>query len=574
MNFKANESAQKLRGGYYTPPDVARFLARWVTARGPGRVLEPSCGDGVLLEATLSEFRSAAGNSGSVLGCEIQEQEAAVARARLLQSGAAPGSRVLACEFLEWSLAHPSERFDGAIGNPPFIRYQYLDAALQERAQRLYELHGLPFTKHTNAWGPFVIAALAHLRPGGRLAMVVPTELLHVLHAHAVRRFLLERCARVLIVDPGSIWFDRTLQGVVLLLAERAGSAERGSARGVAIVSAPDRSVLQQHPESLLERAAFVGAHELGAGEPGAKWMSALLAPAERELLATASTRPEVARFAEIARAEVGIVTGANGFFLVSDATVERYGLQRWARPMFGRSEHVRGLVHDSSDQESNRRRGLPAHFLHFDSSQSEELPEGLRDYLRLGEEQGLQRRYKCRIREPWYVVPSVWRAPVAMLKRSHHFPRLVLNRAGALTTDTAYRITPLLADADDLVASFLNPLTALCAELEGRHYGGGVLELVPSEIAKLPIPLLGDAPRALGELDGLLRAERSPYEILLHRSEEFRSRLRLPVEAPLQLFEAWDRLRRRRQHKADGVGAARSPTPLPPPGAAPSAPS
>jgi hypothetical protein len=33
-----------------------------------------------------------------------------------------------------------------------------------------------------------------------------------------------------------------------------------------------------------------------------------------------------------------------------------------------------------------------------------------------------------------------------------------------------------------------VNSLTALTAELEGRHYGGGVLELVPSEIEKLAV--------------------------------------------------------------------------------------
>ena len=30
MNFMRNETAEKLRGGYYTPPDLALFLARWV----------------------------------------------------------------------------------------------------------------------------------------------------------------------------------------------------------------------------------------------------------------------------------------------------------------------------------------------------------------------------------------------------------------------------------------------------------------------------------------------------------------------------------------------------------------
>ena len=68
--------------------------------------------------------------------------------------------------------------------------------------------------------------------------------------------------------------------------------------------------------------------------------------------------------------------------------------------------------------------------------------------------------------------------------------PRLILNRLSAYTTDTAYRITPSAGiDAETLVACFLNSVTALSAELEGRFYGGGVLELVPSEIERLIVP-------------------------------------------------------------------------------------
>ena len=51
MNFKVNESNTKLRGGYYTDPDLARFLAQWVVEIAPEAILEPSCGDGVFIEA-------------------------------------------------------------------------------------------------------------------------------------------------------------------------------------------------------------------------------------------------------------------------------------------------------------------------------------------------------------------------------------------------------------------------------------------------------------------------------------------------------------------------------------------
>ncbi len=51
MNFVVNESAQKLRGGYYTPLDLAAYITRWTLEKNPKTLLEPSCGDGVFVQA-------------------------------------------------------------------------------------------------------------------------------------------------------------------------------------------------------------------------------------------------------------------------------------------------------------------------------------------------------------------------------------------------------------------------------------------------------------------------------------------------------------------------------------------
>ena len=66
------------------------------------------------------------------------------------------------------------------------------------------------------------------------------------------------------------------------------------------------------------------------------------------------------------------------------------------------------------------------------------------------------------------------------------------------------------------LVGGFVNSLTVLSADLEGRHYGGGVLELVPSEIERLAIPVpRGDSRRLLSQLDSLVRDRVPPQELL-----------------------------------------------------------
>ncbi|HEX5731692.1 MAG TPA: N-6 DNA methylase [Blastocatellia bacterium] len=539
MNFIGQESSSKLRGAYYTDLDIAAFLARWALQTRPKRVLEPSCGDGAFIAAIAQSDYS---SLRDLVAFEIDPKEAAKARLRARIIGPRR-VRVLTQNFLEWSISNDdtSKQFDAVLGNPPFIRYQYLDDIDQQRMRKIFDGLALPFTGHTNAWVPFVLLAIDCLKPEGRLAMVVPAEILHVLYAEPLRRFISINCSRALIIDTQELWFSDALQGVVLMLAEKR-SPDANAQPGIAIASVASREFLNQDPEALFEHARFTNADDLKG-----KWTRALLTDRERSLLDAVARHPAVSRFQQIASVDVGIVTGANKFFLVPDKTVSTYGLEPWACPMFGRSSHARGVIYDVRSHDENRKGGLATNFLWFKQAEASNLPDGVRRYIRLGEAEGLHRRYKCRIREPWYNVPSVSSAPVAMLKRCHFYPRLILNRLGALTTDTAYRVRPIAVDPARLVCSFVNSLTALTAELEGRHYGGGVLELVPSEIERLLVPVASAPDSLLEKLDRAVRAGEPPESLLPRQDRLLLRALGLsPVERE-SLFLTWDRLRRRR---------------------------
>lgn len=507
MNFKENETEDKLRGGYYTQPDIAGFLSRWVLHAKPKSLLEPSCGDGAFVRAL--EGLPIAGLA--VTAVERLAGEAAKARkaATLLSARSA---QVFNADFLEWSQGklNYGTTFDAITGNPPYIRYQYLDEKDQKLSEQIFERFSLAFTKHTNAWVPFVIACVALLSPGGRLAMVIPSELLHVLHAGSLRKFLLQQSKRVLMVDPNELLFE-ALQGTVLLMVEKKAAITDVS-KGVAIHAAPDNSFLTKDPEELFQAAKYVSGDVLNG-----KWMKVLLEPDELAVFEKASSLPTVRRFKDVAKVDVGIVTGANKFFLVSDATVANFGLENFVKPMFGRSDHCPGVIYDEGVHKANRQRGLPTNFFCVEKgASSARLPKRVQEYIQTGEAEKLHTRYKCRIRAPWFSVPSVYTTPIGLLKRSHNFPRLILNSLGAFTTDTAYRITPLPGGptAEKLVYCFVNSLTALTAELEGRHYGGGVLELVPSEIEKLLVPLPALRP-SLARLDKEVRAGTCPLQLL-----------------------------------------------------------
>ena len=548
MNFKDTQTEQKLRGGYYTTEDLAEFLTRWAAGANPDSILEPSCGDG----AFFSKVASHMGNP-AVTAFEVDKEEAKKACEQAACAGLS-NANVKASDFLGWALEaiNKRERFDAVIGNPPFIRYQYLPPLFQGRAENIFNALNCKFTKHTNAWVPFVMASFALLRPGGRLAMVVPAEIIHIIHAQSLRTYLGQTARRIVIVDPEEIWFSGTLQGAVLLLAEkRFGDDDR--AEGLGIYPVRGREFLNYDPEMVFSAPSPINGKTVEG-----KWTRALLEPQTRSVIDGLVDSKTVRRFDEVAEVDVGIITGANKFFLVGDETVRQFGLERWTHPMFGRSEHCPGVIYDEAQHQLNAAKGNPTNFLWFNDNQVEETPAA-KSYIEQGESQNLHTRYKCRVRKPWYLVPSVYATEVGMLKRSHNTPRLILNKLRAYTTDTAYRIRVKEGTANQLVTSFINPLTALSAELEGRHYGGGVLELVPSEIERLLIPypphLKGDVRR----LDNLVRT--LPMDAVLERQGRIvLGAVGLNRGGQDELLSGWKKLRDRRHRVSPDIKAGNAP--------------
>ncbi len=525
MNFKERETQQKLRGGYYTPLPIAELLTRWVLSQGARTLLEPSCGDGVFLRALYTQLLVTSGVENlTVDAVEIEAEEAAKSAresARLQALGV--DARVTQHDIFHWlTNGNAGRQWDAILGNPPYIRYQYFEKTQRDLAEQVFQRAGVPFSRRTNAWASLVLACVTHLVPGGCLALVLPAELLHIQHAGGLRRLLEREMESITLLHIREMVFPDVLQGVVLLLARK----KRADSNAPAFSGTPTPHQVRMR---LLEFATLSSLAKLeleqleddshpALSATQGEWMLGLLTTQETRLLARLREHPLVQPFASLASVDIGIVTGANNFFVVNRETLERYELASIAAPMLAKSELIKGIVYTQSDHEANREAGKAVFFLKFPARELAALSPPMAAYISSGEARQLQERYKCRIREPWYVVPYVWTAEMALLKRCHLFPRLVVNDLGAHSTDTAYRVrlhASMAGRARDFAASFLNSLTFLCAELGGRHYAGGVLELVPSEIEKLLIPLQAIEAPTFTRIDAMIRARVSLDELL-----------------------------------------------------------
>ena len=100
-------------------------------------------------------------------------------------------------------------------------------------------------------------------------------------------------------------------------------------------------------------------------------------------------------------------------------------------------------------------------------------------------------------------------------------YPKFVLNEAGAYTTDTMHRVfIKEGVNKKAFVASYYNSLSFAFAEILGRNFGGGCLELMPSEVGGIYLPYREEKEQIFDTIDRMLRNKATADEILDYTDE------------------------------------------------------
>ena len=495
MQLIENATDQKLRGAYYTPPVIAKFILQWgINGNNDLNILEPSCGDGVFLEC-ISNNKIL---YNSVTAVEYEVGEAEKARAIPLHD-----SEVINEDFHRFCL-DTDKRFNLVVGNPPFIRYQYYDPKQQKLADEIFKRSKLKRTKLTNAWVTFVIGASQLLTETGKMGFVIPSELLMVKYAQQLRQYLAKKFNKINIISFENLIFEEIQQEVVLLLCEKNGTDEHL----IEHIEVKDADgLLTLNPHRLRFPTKKIDFHT-------DKWTYYFLEKKELELLE--KVKRNMSSISTYANVEVGITTGANDYFTVPKSVVTLYDLKEYARPMVGRSVQVNSLCFTEKDWQINVDSGAKAYLLAFPSGVKENGNDGVRAYIENGEKNGINNGYKTGIRDEWYIIPSIKLSDALFLRRNNLYPKFVLNEAKAYTTDTMHRVfIKKGVNKKAFVASYYNSLSFAFAEILGRNFGGGCLELMPSEVGGIYMPYRVENESFFDEIDRMLRQKRTVDEIL-----------------------------------------------------------
>ena len=466
-------------GAYYTPDKAVGLMARWILDRSPASILEPSFGDGAFLVAVQDEAVRRS-QRPKLVGAELLPSAFEFATERLhLEIDGHAG------DFL--SLA--PKPVDAVIGNPPFVRQRHLPASQRQVALSASSAAmGSGIDPSGSTWMSFVLHSTCFLAPGGSLALVLPLELTYVRYARPLWEFLGRSFKRVKVVRTYERMFPDLLQDVVVLLAEGRG----GSTDQIEFQVTHELDSIDSREDVVKLRL-----DEVVSGDRA--FVSALM-PSEVRTLIADSLVPSTDAVGDLAKVRIGYVAGDKNYFHPTDAQAKRYRLPaRSLRPTLSQARGLRaqGLFTGGLDEGAGQSLWLP------DASR---LTAGERRYIEHGESAEVDRRYKCSVRSPWFVVPGV-EVPDLVVSVFSDNPLLMLNDGGYAASNSLLTAT-MKPDhrVQDLAAGWYSSVAQLFVELEVHSLGGGVLIAVPNELSKVRVPHIRGTKAHLQRLDRALR--------------------------------------------------------------------
>lgn len=467
---------KKNTGSFYTPKSIADFLVSYLSDKLQDKknisVLEPSAGDGIFVR-TIYNNEIFSEKVKKVVAVERSKRELN----KITKAVKQKYFSAIHADFLEFQKEN-KQKFSLVVGNPPYIKKNLLKENQIEHCKSIHQNANLADTKPKNIWTAFLVRCIEFTSEDGILAFVLPSELLQVKFAAELRELILKQFDRVEIFTFNELLFkDCKGQDTLLLIGERKSN---------------NKGVFYCNIDKLteLEGRNFTLAQNIKIKE--SKWTHHHLETEEIELLE--KLKEQLQTVNDYCNSKAGIVTAANDYFIVDAKTVDEYSLHDFVKPIIQKGVFVNGSVELSEEEfQMLVDKSKPTYLIALNKDSQIRSNAKFWKYKQIGEDKNLHKRYKTSIRDTWYEVPNVGTAPEAFFfKRCNEYPKLIKNSASVLATDSAYTIAMRdNFEIDNLIYSFYNSLTLAFAELHGRYYGGGVLELTPNEFKKLPVPYL-----------------------------------------------------------------------------------
>ena len=468
---------RKRLGQFATPPAIAEFMVSYGLGRNVKSVLDPACGIGVFLDKLLE-----AGSKARLYGIDVDPMMINACYLDMQTRHGAPAARrlrLLNADYLAGSAGVPQADF--LVCNPPYVNFHGFD---RELTVRVGHETGARLSKLTNLYALFMLKAPGSVVEGGTMVFITPAEFFYTGYGRAVKSFMVENLTLDAFVtfDFARTVFDNALTtSTISIMTNKKPAAghrtafvtTKGSLEGV-------RRAIEGHPRKGV-RVRLVRQDSM---DPGSKWQNYLAGASPTGGPGCASLVP-LSREADVKR---GIASGSNDFFTLADFERAQWKIEdRFLAPVVSRAKQSEGYEITRGRMKQLAAAGHKVHLLYCTGPPS----ANLRRYIRDGERRGINKRYLCRHRTPWYSTETRRPAPILATVFSRDNMRFIHNKAKCLNLASYHGVYPHYGSSKMIKAllCYLNSVHCTAVQKTARReYGDGLHKFEPGDLLQLPV--------------------------------------------------------------------------------------
>lgn len=496
-------------GQFSTPPalalDILKFAATLLPAKKKIKFLDPAIGTGAFYSALRNVFPQQ--RIAEALGFEIDAHYGKPSQELWKDSG-------LTLRLADFTRESASPKFDLIVCNPPYVRHHHLSLEEKIRLHCLAQKSsGMDISGLAGLYTYFLSLSHAWMAPGAVAGWLIPSEFMDVNYGRAVKHYLLNRVTLLHIhrFDPSDVQFADALVSSAIVWFRNAPPPPKHN-----VVFTFGGTQLEPHVTR--EVSSTVLAAE-------SKWTRFPVSE-----VTIHHNGPVISDFFRITR---GLATGDNSFFILTEEQVKAHDLPaevlRSILPS-PRYVHEDVVTADSKGIPLLERRLFLLDTRIPESEIKTRFPK-LHAYLKIGKAKGLEERYICKHRTPWYAQEKRPAPPIVCTyigrgdgKRANPF-RFILNESNA-TVANAYlamypkpQLAAALEKDPKLIRRVWQALNNISIEQlvgQGRVYGGGMHKLEPKELGNV------DASGVAGVVGSLMRNQSTKQlDIFLNRNSD-----------------------------------------------------
>jgi type I restriction-modification system DNA methylase subunit len=499
-------------GQYYTPPPIVELITEMCIKSANDKVLDPACGSGGFLVKAYHKLKDLKKKENpfadddklheeilnQLYGIDINAFPAQLSSINLAVRNLKVTSRNINLIVSDFFKVKPSigiipKDLDVVLTNPPYTRQEEMEYKDQIREEALTYSDGskIPLDARAGIYAYFFTHSAKFMKNHGMMGQITSDTWLDVGFGVNLKRFFLEHFEIHAIIWYDIRAFEKALVGTCIIILEKEEeSKENRDNNTVKFVRIKKTlpiekivTIIGTAKKDFEDEHIGITTQKQNKLEPQDKWGIFLRSPT---IYLKILKNKKVTKLGKIASIKRGITSGANQFFYLDKGKIRLWSLEK---------EYLKPIVISPKEMKIEVKPKDIDNWVLSVHKPKEELSESnVLRYIQWGEEtettikggkkggsvvKGFHNLSTVTSRKLWYDIGKREPAPILRSRRIWEKCVYLLNKSDALANDSLYEIRPKNENDTLVLAGILNSsFAALVSELEGRFYGGGVLEL------------------------------------------------------------------------------------------------